>query len=51
MRKLRQQLQLDNCALPFLFLSKRGKPRTMDTARKINFYKLSPQNSFDCVKK
>jgi hypothetical protein len=36
MRTLRQ-LQLDNCGLPFLFLSlsKRRKPMAMDTARKI----------------
>ena len=35
MRTLRQ-LQLDNCGLPFLFLSGRKKPMAMNTARKIN---------------
>jgi hypothetical protein len=31
------QLQLDNCGLPFLFLSKRGKPIAMNIAMKIDF--------------
>jgi hypothetical protein len=28
-------LQLDNCGLPFVFLSERGKRMVMDAARKI----------------
>jgi len=31
------KLQLDNCGLPFLFLSERENPMAMDTAKKINF--------------